>query len=341
MKFKLIRDNVCFIKCQLTAPDFLSALKKGKVSLAENLDVLNLGFGDEHLRVHSRVLVIDENNPQGARFQSGKYFLDGKYKVAQDHYQSFIDKLPEIIKRENINNESKEKIKSAIRYLRLGNESTEVEHKFINYWIGLEYLFSSSENLNTIDRIKEYFVACHSLSYVKRNAYDFFKSISNLPKAELQDLQNYNENPLSCLINPNFYLEIIFQFKNSHPLIAYRSYQFSKKICPLEGDSQIKKYVEEHKKNLIIHLTRIYRLRNEIIHDAATNTNNESIASNLRYYLTFMLNGVIDYLSTNNNENASIEDYFTINEILLGNIAQTNWNLVDLLNVKTPIDFIN
>src|SRR5690606_19587984 len=124
-------------------------------------------------------------------------------------------------------------------------------------------------------------------------------------------------------------------FKDSHPLIAYRARLLGDKLCPATGKNQIKKYVERHQKNTIIHFTRVYRLRNEIIHDAATNTNNESIASNLRYYLTFILNGVIDYLSSAQNDDASIEDYFTINEIHLGNINYNGWKLEDLLNVAT------
>ncbi|MFC6101508.1 hypothetical protein [Olivibacter domesticus] len=335
------RLNRCYVKCRVSATDYLSALKKAKASLAENLDVLNLGFGDEHLHIHSRVLVVDESNPTGARFQESKNFLDGKYRVAQDHYQNFIDKLPTIVTQGNINRETKEKIKSAIRYLRLGNESTEVEHKSINYWIGLEYLFSNYESVNTINRIKDYFVACHSLSYVKRNAFDFHKTISKLEPSELDLLNHYNNNPIVCLQNPEFYTEVASAFCETHPLISFRAQLLRSTLCSSSNQNEIKKYVERHQKNLIIHLTRIYRLRNEIVHDAATNTNNESIASNLRYYLTFILNGVIHYLSRTDNENASIEDYFTMNEIYLGNISYGKWNLENLLKVDTPIDFIH
>jgi hypothetical protein len=101
------------------------------------------------------------------------------------------------------------------------------------------------------------------------------------------------------------------------------------------------KYITHHKENLEIHFTRIYRLRNEIIHDAATDTNNEQIASNLRYYLTFILNELIDFLSRQQKKNVSIEDYFILNEIKLGNIAQQGYLVNDLLNVDCSIDFIS
>lgn len=331
-----------FIKCSVEAPDFMAALKIAKSLLAENVDVVNLGFSDEVFNVASKALVINQDYPEEARFQDSREFLDGNYKVAKDHYLGFVDKLPPINSNPKVQQETKDKIKSAIRYLRLGNQSTEVEHQFINYWIGLEYLFSNYESNNTINRIKEYLVACHSVSYVKRNAFDFHKTLARLRPQEKANLLCFNEDQSLCIKLPELYFNTWTTLQETHPLIAYRAYLLGKTICP-QGNTkpQIKDYVEKHQKNLVIHFTRIYRLRNEIIHDAATNTNNESVASNLRYYLTFILNGAIDFLSEQTEEERGIEDYFTINEIFLGNIIQNGWKLDDFLNVKTSIDFIN
>src|SRR5690606_1774549 len=85
----------------------------------------------------------------------------------------------------------------------------------------------------------------------------------------------------------------------------------------------------------------IYRLRNEIIHDAATNTNNELITSNLRYYLTFILNELITFFSNAPNKEISIEDFFILNELKLGNIRQGGYKLPELLLLDCAIDFIS
>src|SRR5690606_25787382 len=105
-----------------------------------------LGLSDQALHIHNRVLVLDLRSPERGGFQNNVNILDGKYRVEKDHYTSFTTKIPSILNNSSINPESKEKIKSAVRYLRLGNHSTEIEHKFINYWIGLEYLFSNYES---------------------------------------------------------------------------------------------------------------------------------------------------------------------------------------------------
>ena len=89
----------------------------------------------------------------------------------------------------------------------------------------------------------------------------------------------------------------------------------------------------------MIHFTRIYRMRNEIVHDAITDSNYEQIASNLKYYLTFILNGIIDYLYNSTNSQ-SIEDYFIINEIHLGNIEREGFPLDKLLEIDASINFV-
>lgn len=337
--FNQAKEQRVFVKCEMQAPDYLTALKLAKSILAENLDIINLGFSDEFIHVHQRVFVVDTNSPKNAKFQSARNSLDGKYNVTKEHYLGFIEKLPAILSKDNISPESKEKVKSAVRYLRLGNQSVEVEHKFINYWIGLEYLFSNYDNYNTINRIKDHFIKAHLLIYVKRNLNAFDKSFKKLPALETAKIQAYTGD--TYLQNPDFYEQIGTLLINTHPLLAYRALKLKEWIFKSGGGFCISDYLKRHEANLHIHLTRIYRLRNEIIHDAATDTNYEQIASNLRYYLTFMLNSIIDHLYTTKTTNASIEEFFTLNELYYENLKQKGFPLNEMLNVKSSIDFIS
>ncbi len=329
-----------FIKCKIEAKDYLAALKKARSILSEYLDVINLGLADEVLLIHTRVLVIDTRFPDKAGFQNNVNMLDGKYKVEKVHYWEFTKKLPSILNSSEVQRETKEKIKSAIRYLRLGNQSTEVEHKFINYWIGLEYLFSNYESQSTINRIKEHFINADLLAYVKRNTYSFKKDFERISKNSQLSIKSYTPSDNTCLADSTFYKEISDNLSGEYPLLAYRASKLSKWFFPKKGEPNATDYLEKHKKNLEVHFTRIYRLRNEIIHDAATNTNNEHIASNLRYYLTFILNELIDFFARNAGHEISIEDYFILSELEIGNIALNGYKLNELLNVDCSIDFI-
>ncbi|SDG08944.1 hypothetical protein [Chitinophaga filiformis] len=326
-----------FIHCKVKTTDYLAALKTARSVLSEYLDVINLGLSDEFLEIHNRVLVIDSRSPQSGDFQHHVNILDGKYRVTKDRYWEFTTKLPAILNDPLIANETKQKIKSAIRYLRLGNQSIEVEHKFINYWIGLEYLFSNYESQHTINRIKEHFINAHCLAYVKRNVHHLKKNFARLDNTLVPA---YHSPDDSFLKEESFYNEFS-KLLPKFPLLAYRGMKLKQWFFKKGKTGNAKDYIRAHKEHLEIHFTRIYRLRNEIIHDAATNTNNEQITSNLRYYLTFILNELIDCLSKPTTERKSIEDYFILNEIRLGNIEQNGYLLEDLLNVDCSLEFIS
>lgn len=339
--FKVNNPNRKFIRCSVDAYDYLAALKKASNVLSEYLDIVNLGLSDEFLNIHNRVLVIDTRSSERGDFQNNINILDGKYKVEKEHYVQFSRKMPDIINNPNIPNETKEKIKSAIRYLRLGNQSIEVEHKFINYWIGLEYLFSNYESQNTINRIKDHFINAHCLAYLIRNLNSFKKSFSQLSSTHIALIPSYSVNDDNFLKSHSFYKEIGDNLFSDFPLLGYRALKLKQWLFSSGKPSSASSYVKRHKENLEIHFTRIYRLRNEIIHDAATNTNNEQIASHLRYYLTFILNELIDFFSRHNTAELSIEDYFILNEIKLGNIEQQGYLVDTLLSIDCSLDFIS
>ncbi|UPK71929.1 hypothetical protein [Chitinophaga filiformis] len=54
-----------------------------------------------------------------------------------------------------------------------------------------------------------------------------------------------------------------------------------------------------------------------------------------------MLNELIDFLSKPTTDRKSIEEYFILNEIRLGNIEQNGYLLEDLLNVDCSLGFIS
>lgn len=337
-KFSVGSDRTKFLQVIVDdAPDYMAALKKAKITLAENLDIINLGFSDDELHLHTRAYTIDISKPGSVGFQHLKEPLDGKYTETQTQYASFISEISTILNNTRINQESKEKIKSAIRYLRLGNQSMEVEHKFINYWIGLEYLYSNYESQSTINRLKDHFINAHLLIYAKRNVYAFYKYFKAIPVADKSRISTYTRDNRDYLLDEKFYQECFDALKNTNILLAYRAIRLKERIF---GNGNLKKYLHRHRDNLLIHLTRIYRIRNEIVHDAITNTNYEHIAANLKYYLTFVLNNLMDYLCNCTDEDITIENYFTLNELRYNNIEHKSYPFLDLLNVSDSVDFI-
>lgn len=183
----------------------------------------------------------------------------------------------------DVSQEVKDRIRSAIRHLRIGDYQSEIEQKFINYWIGLEFIFASaSSNESTYERIKKYFVLVSQACYIKRN----MKYLNNwlIKSHKIGSEEKYWEkNDVDALINS---LDNI--------LLKYR---LKKMKAHLKSGDDVQNYLKVHKTNLEQHLARIYRLRNELIHEAAIKQDIANVTSNLRAYLVFILNQLINYFS--------------------------------------------
>lgn len=185
----------------------------------------------------------------------------------------------------NVSQEVKDRIRSAIRHLRIGDYQSEIEQRFINYWIGLEFIFASaSSNESTYERIKKYFIIVSQACYIKRN----MKYLNNwLIKAhKIGSEEKYwekNDADKDALIDS---LDNI--------LLKYR---LKKMKAHLKSGDDVNNYLKVHKTNLEQHLARIYRLRNELIHEAAIKQDIANVTSNLRAYLVFILNQLINYFS--------------------------------------------
>jgi hypothetical protein len=269
-----------FIGIGIDALDHYTALTKAKRRLYENFDILKLAYHSDEIRMIALAWVIDLSNPADSRLQIIKHIPDGKYPKGKEVLFHLQAKIPGILGNPNITSETKEKIRSAIRYLRYGNEAFEIEHQFINYWIGLEYLFSNDRD-STFTRIKENLPALQALLYIRRNVADFFKMTKQPEK--LFQWQNFNPDVLDCLLRKETFEEIKRQTLIEFPLLAYRSWKFETKLF---DDKERYKYLDQHQATLVQHLVRIYRFRNEIVHEARHGSDNQILSSNLKYYLT-------------------------------------------------------
>ncbi len=325
--FKKASGEVRFISIETNALDYYSGLQKAKHIIAENLDVINLGFDSFNRKtLIDLALVEDIEHPQAAEFHKVYNPLDGNYKRGKKIFDGLFERIPKIISSKNISKDSKEKLKSAIRYLRLGNEAIEIEHKIINYWVGLEYLFSNYKD-GTFTRIKEFLSCIQTLIYAKRNLQEYHK---NIKKMNLDgDMTHYSKTEKSCLFNKETYEEIRNLSFNESPLLSYRSWEY-KRIF-FSNDKRIK-YLEQHKQKLEQHLIRLYRVRNEIIHEAQYNFNNENLTSNLKYYLVTTLSILIDYFDNyEGEEQISINEFFLIQTLKLDFLKKKKYDLHLLL----------
>ena len=338
-EFKKINRNrkgMRFIAIDVTAFDYYSALYKAKTSIAEGLDILNLGFGNEKPNIDDKAYVVDYLSPHLSQFHEVLYSLDGKYNYGESLFENIAKTIPKLLQEKHIDEDSKEKIKSVFHYLRLGNEALEIEHKIINYWFGLEYLFSNPID-GSFKRIITFFPKLQAISYLKRNVMDIYAKAKIVnSKHPLQHLSQ----DFSCLDKKEFYKEMADSdevYKLS-PLVSYRAWFLKKRFLEKKEREEM---INTHVLRLDQQLRRIYSVRNEIVHEARYNINNESLTSNLKYYLIFSLSVILDYFSKHKSQEAiSIDDFLQFQEVKFDYLKKEGFPFDKLIDIAVDHELL-
>lgn len=322
-----------------TAPDFYSATGKVRAIIYRTLDALHMGHSNKQVVIHSKCAIIGSVQPKRSGVQNFNYVIDGYFKSHQSSYKIFLRNINSL-NLDNIEKNAINRIFSGLRYLRLGTEALELENKLLNYWIGIEFMFSIYDaESHTVGRLRAYYKKCHAYIYIRRLLIDFHKSIKNFKVDSA--ITTYNDDLL--YLNSAQNLETIIDLKAALPLLAYRAYTIK---MHLEDPKIVAGTLQKHQQNLDWNLNRIYRIRNEIVHNAAINLSIELVVSHLRYYLIFILNSTIDFFinekyDLNSDKKISIDDYFLLREVQVNNLLHNNKLLFkDLIDVSNPTDYL-
>ena len=325
------------VAIQINAKDHYTAIRTSRVKLSVDLDLYHLGFSGITNKIDQQTAVISQEDPSKGSTAPSNYQLDGYTRGGIEIFSTLLEKVDRLDTNDKVSMESKDKLTAGFRYLRLGSEAPELEAKLLNYWIGLEYVFTSFlSDDKTIDRIHSYFPSCHSLIYIRRNLYEFHKALKRM---EINDrITDFDEN-LLYLKKYRTYEEV----KNAtDSMLLYQRANELQKWA--ENPNEIKKSLESHKNNLLWNISRIYRIRNEIVHNAATKSNISANVSHIKYYLTFILNSMLDFLSeyavdVNNDGKVTIEDYLISQDIMFG--ALKGSTIEKYIQVHNPLEILH
>ncbi|MCD0488555.1 hypothetical protein LPB86_09955 [Pedobacter sp. MC2016-14] len=305
------------IYIEIKAHDYFKAVETSMNKLSKDMDIYHLGFTRHSFKIDTKCAVIGKVDPSKADTFPSNFQIDGYVRSNAQVFETLLNKIKKI-EQNSIEKESYDKIISAIRYFRTGTESPELETKLLNYWIGLEYIFTSNKNdQKTIDRIRSYYPLCHSLIYVKRNLHDLHKTIKRLGISA--HIPGYNDDLVYLSLNET-YDAIVAASPSELLKVRARYYQ-----TWVQDPSRITYVLHKHTTNLEWNLTRLYRIRNEIVHNAAIKKGIYVHISHMKYYFTFILNSILDFMAEvhadlDNDGKVSIEDYFIAQSIMLGSL---------------------
>ncbi|OOQ60870.1 hypothetical protein [Mucilaginibacter pedocola] len=334
-------DNpkLVFYIVPVKALDYYQASYLVRKELQLALDVLFMGYNNDDFNIHQICVVIGSERSHLASLQNLDFQLEGHFRSEQILYDTFSNKISSI-KTKNVSTDTINKIEAALRYLRSGSEAKEIENKLLNFWIAIEYFFSSRDAKHSkVKRARDYMKKIHAVTYFKRLLIDFHKNIQLYNLTDLIPAYASNLDYLKDIANFNLIRNNI-----STPGIAWRAHELQTRI---KDKSAINTNLIRHAQKLEWNLLRIYRQRNAIVHAANNNYDMLDITSHLKYYLVFLINSIIDFINEtptdlNMDGKLSLDDFFLLKHIEFDNlILDVTGDVAKLLSQKHPLEYLS
>lgn len=331
-KFFANSNNTYYIRENVCALDSISAIQIAKERLLSRLDCIQLGNSILKFNVHKNALVT-RSDVNFYKLMPINPYLDGSVEPIASHMTQTARVVEQILNSPYIDEASKERLRSALRYLRIANDATEIGQQYINYWLALEFIFSSPlSTVSTFDRIKSKLVSIMKCCYIKRNfSYlnDLLVKGGYISKGEC--FWSKTETELTSLIDSITDTVLSFHIRKVSPLIDEHS---SRKTFD--------EYLKAHETNVARHLIRMYRYRNELIHEAAIKQNVYQVTSDLRHYLVFTINMMLSWFANciKENVNTGLEEMFYHYEFMSKKLDSVK-DIREFMLVSDPDEYIS
>ena len=320
--------NRRFYIATVKAPDTNAALQKARLQLSKALDRNNMG----QLEIENRAIVAYRENANILLYWELYYDLDNKTSIVVNAIDPLAGIMQNIESSTTVSKEIKGRLSTALRHLRVGDSQDEIGQRFLNYWIGLEFIFATARsNDSTFSRMKEWFPQLKTIFYLKQNVTALDRRLTGRGLiAANTSMGNITEAEMDAA----------FTAAANDELLKYR-------IKSMKGHLHSKEntriYLKQHIQNLEWHLSRIYHLRNELVHEAAIKESIVGVTVNLRTYLVFMLNLLLQYcdMVANNAQGKQVvmEHFFWHYDLQWKKITP-NYDKKDLMNILLPVEYV-
>lgn len=319
--------GIRFYIVTVKAPDTNAALQKARLLLSQALDRNDMG----QIEIANKGIVAYKENNSLTFHWEQYYDLNKKHTRAGDTVNILSDIMHRIDISKHISQEVKERLNTALRHLRVGDVQEEIEQRFLNYWIGLEFLFATPRSGDsTFSRLKERFPKLKTLYYLKRNVLSLDKRLTGKGLID----RNASIGSLTELE-----MDTVFGAANEELL----KYRIKSMKSHLHNHDKVKEYLANHIQNLEWHLSRIYHLRNELVHEAAIKQSIVGVAGNLRDYLVFMLNLLLDFCDSQmghtSNDDITMDDFFWNNELLWKKMTP-EYKKEEFMKIQLPKEYV-
>lgn len=291
-------DRRLFAVSTVDAVDPYSAAIIARSKLGSVLDIMQYGYQNNNFRSEDQCLVYDNDNETYIPCNSLPGLV-GYFKNSGEWLSTIESQLTKIIKNNDIKQSAKEKLKGALRYFRLSKEAINIEHQFLNLWIALEHLIrTGARHKSIIEPITNFVPKSLALNYISRLIRDVTDNITRcrviIPEPIRAYIDKNAREKFILVVRDQALFDMLANADNINPLLKHRL----EELRDLLKDSKsIREGMEKNHTDINLHLARMYRVRNLIVHSAAHDLTITGITANLLFYVNDIINKLLYEMS--------------------------------------------
>ena len=288
-----------FYKVQVSAHDSAMAITIAVERMESVIDRAMLGYSILDVVIQKTALVVLHTATGDVYMAQSINITDASYADDEQVVNNMIAKIDQILVNPEIAEDVTDRLTSSLRHLRIGNTEKDTGQQLVNYWVALEFIFSSPKAVDsTIPRLEKNLInvlmCCYAhrrLTYLNQVLHKNGLLDNDIDWWKLTDAE------LDTLIN-----------SQASQLLRYHLQEMK---AALRGNRDAaKSFFSDHKKHLYWQIYRIYRYRNKLIHEAAILPGLENVIRCQRFYLVLLLNQLIGYFSETDVKPLSMDSFF-------------------------------
>jgi hypothetical protein len=307
--------NVIFAKTKVAGRDDRSAGMRARKKLDDILDLIRFELEMDVITVRPDCVSIGLDSGKARVYPLPSQIPNPKRNVSSEEFMDFVGRIGDVIENPSLDSQSKEKVRSAFHFYRIGRDAEQFENKFLNWWTALEYLVRTGEGGSIMPEIEKRLVPILILGYSNKHLRSYAKALyfcrvrpsaGVADRFHVADYKDLNPLDLFILLKDDNEFRRIEDNLSRYPLLAFYLRAFRKQM---RDAGTIKEFYDQHEKRIRWHINRIYRIRCDIVHSAEYSMNLTLLGANLEYYLKYVLTSILE-IFTDNKAIASLTELY-------------------------------
>ncbi|MBI4023966.1 MAG: hypothetical protein HY360_03235 [Verrucomicrobia bacterium] len=289
-KFAIAYSLVTFAETQVEAVDFISAAIAAREKFELCLDQMRFNFEPSPLKVDQRCFV--ERSDQRTDLVTVRHLVPNpRHHLAPEAFREFTGQMESMLKRENIEAETAERLRAAVRHYRFGSDADSYKDKFLNWWMGLEFLTHVTQG-EMIGRTVSRHVSDALLQrYLYRLVWDLVHTLQDHSTPWPADLATESETATLAELKASGAVKLLRSQPHAeklalsfpdNPVAAFHIRRLS---AVLQDPKKTADLIATHHRHVLWQLGRLYRIRCCIVHGSPIRFKLPLLTANLEFYL--------------------------------------------------------